>query len=207
MQYNVQWIKQSNSSKLLHYLPIEDIYELHLVIAQIGYIYKSMGLSTKNTKGNQMNAIRYMPELIKVFISNEELDQLMAISSDLEAERISLKKSNTHHMYMQFLQNTLAEKPNKNSPTLTLNEEHLLEKIAIRCEIGTPINVSEACLMRQFGCVSTVHHHIQNLTVAGLITLDVDKKDRRKKFINLSSDGLEYFKQIEDCLDKALLHA
>ena len=59
--------------------------------------------------------------------------------------------------------------------------------------------------MRQFGCVSTVHHHIQNLSTVGLITLDVNKKDRRQKFINLSSDGLEYFKQIEDCLDLALI--
>ena len=146
-----------------------------------------------------------MPEPSKIFISNEELDQLMAISSDLEEERISLKKSNTHHMYMQFLQNAHAKKPNKNSPTLTLNEEHLLEEIAIRCEMGNPIHVSEACHMRQFGCVSTVHHHIQNLCLAGLISLDVDKKDRRQKFINLSFEGLEYFKQIENCLDSAMM--
>lgn len=51
-----------------------------------------------------MNATRYTPERSKVFISNEELDQLMAISSDLEDERIALKKSSTHHLYMQFLQ-------------------------------------------------------------------------------------------------------
>lgn len=154
-----------------------------------------------------MNAFRYKLEQSKIFISNEELDQLMAISGDLENERILLKKSNTHHMYMQFLQNALADKPNKNSPKLTLNEQHLLEQIAIRCELGNPSNVSEACLMRQFGCVSTVHQQIQKLISAGLIFLDLDKNDRRQKFINLSSDGLEYFKQIEDCLDKALLQA
>ena len=131
----------------------------------------------------------------------------MAISSDLKDERMSLKTSNTHHTYMQFLQNTLAEKPNQNYPTLKLNEQHLLEQIAIRCEMGNPINVSEACLMRQFGCVSTVHLLIQKLSAAGLIWLDLDQKDRRQKFINLSPDGLEYFKRIEDCLDQALLHA
>ena len=178
-----------------------------LVIAQMGHIYKSKGLSTQTPKVNGMNATRYTPEPIKVFISNEELDQLMAISSDLEDERVLLRNSNTHHMYMQFLQNTLAEKPNKKSPTLTLNEQHFLEQIAIRCEMESPINVSKACLMSQFGCVSTVHHLIQKLNSAGLINLDLDKTDRRKKFINLSSDGLEYFKQIEDCLDKALLQA
>ena len=167
----------------------------------------TVGLSTQSPKGNEMNATRYAPVSSKVFISNEELDQLMAISSDLEEERISLKRSNTHHMYMQFLQNTLAEKPNQHSPTLKLSEQHLLEQIAIRCEMGNPLTVSEACLMRQFGCVSTVHLLIHKLSLAGLILLDWDKKDHRKKSINLSADGLEYFKQIEDCLDHALLHA
>ena len=153
-----------------------------------------------------MNATRYTPERSKVFISNEELDQLMAISSDLEDERIALKKSSTHHLYMQFLQMALTNKPNKIWPTLTPNEQHLLEQIAIRSDMSNPISVREACLMRQFGCVSTIHHQIQKLSAAGLISLQLDENDRRKKFINLSPDGLEYFKHIEDCLDKALMH-
>ena len=153
-----------------------------------------------------MNATRYTPERSKVFISNEELDQLMAISSDLEDERIALKKSSTHHLYMQFLQMALTNKPNKTWPTLTLNEQHLLEQIAIRSDMSNPISVREACLIRQFGCVSTIHHQIQKLIAAGLIVLQSDENDRRKKFINLSLDGLKYFKHIEDCLDKALMH-
>ena len=153
-----------------------------------------------------MNATRYTPERSKVLISNEELDQLMAISSDLEDERIALKKSSTHHLYMQFLQMALTNKPNKIWPTLTPNEQHLLEQIAIRSDMSNPISVREACLMRQFGCVSTIHHQIQKLSAAGLISLQLDENDRRKKFINLSPDGLEYFKHIEDCLDKALMH-
>ena len=153
-----------------------------------------------------MNATRYTPERSKVFISNEELDQLMAISSDLEDERIALKKSSTHHLYMQFLQMALTNKPNKIWPTLTLNEQHLLEQIAIRSDMSNPISVREACLIRQFGCVSTIHHQIQKLSAAGLIVLLSDENDRRKKFINLSLDGLKYFKHIEDCLDKALMH-
>ena len=152
-----------------------------------------------------MNAIRYMPEQSKAFISNEELDQLMAISIDQKDERISLKKSNTHHMYMEFLKNSFANKPKNNSLALTLNEQHLLEQIAIRCDMGNPMNVGEACLIGQFGCTSTVHHYIQNLTVAGLIFLAANKNDQRQKFINLSPAGLEYFKKIEDCLDKVLV--
>lgn len=152
-----------------------------------------------------MNATRYMPEQSRVFISNEELDQLLAISGEIEVERIALKKANMHHMYMQFLQNNFDTQPNKNFTPLTLNEQHLLEKIAIRCEMGNPISVSEACSLRQFGCVSTVHHQIRNLSNAGLIFLDADKNNRRQKIIHLSHQGLEHFKQIEDCLDSALM--
>ena len=152
-----------------------------------------------------MNATRYVPEKIKVFISNEELDQLMAISSDSDEERSSSKKLNTHHLYMEFLKNSFANKSKINSPALTLNEQHLLEQIAIRCEMSNPLKISEASRMLQFGCASTIHHHIQNLSAAGLIFLVVNKNDRRQKYINLSPAGLEYFKQIEDCLDKAML--
>ena len=152
-----------------------------------------------------MNATRYVPERIKVFISNEELDQLMAISVDFDEERSPPKKLNTHHLYMEFLKNSFANKPKINSPALSLNEQHLLEQIAIRCEMSNPLKMTEACQMLQFGCASTVHHYIQNLSAAGLIFLVVNKNDRRQKFINLSPAGLEYFKQIEDCLDKALM--
>ncbi len=75
----------------------------------------------------------------------------------------------------------------------------------VRSEMGNPISVSEACQMRQFGCISTVHHQIHKLSTAGLVVLDSDQNDRRKKFISLSKDGLEYFKQIENCLDTALM--
>ena len=59
--------------------------------------------------------------------------------------------------------------------------------------------------MRQLGSISTVHHQIHKLNDLGLIFLEVDQGDLNTKILNLSSDGLEYFKQIEDCLDKALM--
>jgi DNA-binding MarR family transcriptional regulator len=146
-----------------------------------------------------------LPDCRRVLLSNDELAQLLAISSDLEDEKLAFKRRNTHHLYMQFLENSLENMPNKSSATLTINEQHLLEQIAVRCEQGNPMNVSEACLMRQFGCISTVHHQIHKLSAAGLISLDTVQNNRRKKLINLSSDGLKYFKRFEDCLDKALL--
>ena len=139
-------------------------------------------------------------------LTNDELDQLWAISSEPTIEKTIYKKQSTHHLYMEFLQLSSASTSSKSLLNLTPNEQHLLEQIAVRCDLDNPISVSEACLMRQFGCVSTVHHQIQRLRAAGLILLGVDQKDRRKKFINLSTSGLRYFEQIEDCLDAALMH-
>jgi DNA-binding MarR family transcriptional regulator len=139
-------------------------------------------------------------------LTNDELDQLWAISSEPTIEKTIYKKQSTHHLYMEFLQLSSASTSNKSLPNLTPNEQHLLEQIAVRCDLDNPISVSEACLMRQFGCASTVHHLIQKLSATGLILLGVDQKDRRKKFISLSTNGLRYFEQIEDCLDTALMH-
>jgi DNA-binding MarR family transcriptional regulator len=153
-----------------------------------------------------MNETRQTPHRNGALLTNDELDQLWAISSGPADEKVALNKQSTHHLYMEFLQLSSASSSNRNLPNLTPNEQHLLEQIAVRCDVGHPMSVSEACLMRQFGCVSTVHHQIQRLRAAGLILLGVDQKDRRKKFINLSTSGLRYFGQIEDCLDAALMH-
>ena len=138
-------------------------------------------------------------------ISNDELTQLLAISSELEAEQPSAKVFNTHHVYMQFLEFTLANASANNLPMLTPNEQHLLELIAVRCEMDKPISVIDVCQMRQFGCASTIHHLIYQLIAAGLIHLDVEPSNLRKKFIHLSPVGQAYFQKLEDFLDMALL--
>ena len=153
-----------------------------------------------------MNETHQMPHRNGLLLTNDELDQLWAISSEPADEKNVSKRQSTHHLYMEFLQLSSANTSNRSLPELTPNEQHLLEQIAVRCDQGNPMSVSEACLMRQFGCVSTVHHQIQKLSTAGLILLGVDQKDRRKKFIDLSANGLRYFEQIEDCLDAALMH-
>lgn len=140
-------------------------------------------------------------------ISNDELTQLLAISGELEDEHTLAKIFDTHHVYMQFLEFTLANASANELPTLTPNEQHLLELIAVRCEMDKPISVADACQLRQFGCSSTIHHLIHKLSVARLIDLDVAASNSRKKFIHLSQKGQAYFQKLEDFLDMALLHS
>jgi DNA-binding MarR family transcriptional regulator len=141
----------------------------------------------------------------QALISHDELTQLLSISRELEDERPLAKAFNTHHFYMQFLEFTLANTSKSQWPSLTLNEQHLLEQIAVRCEMDKPISVVEVCQMRQFGCASTIYHLIFQLNTAGLISLEVNASTPRKKFIHLSSKGHAYFQELEDFLDMALL--
>ena len=141
----------------------------------------------------------------EALISQDELTQLLAISGDLEDERPNSEGFNTHLFYMQFLQLSLAESASKNMPALSLNEQHLLEQIAVHCEMDQPIKVVDVCRMRQFGCSSTIHHLIHKLNAAGFIHLDAAQSTPRLKFINLSPLGRAYFQEVEDFLDRALL--
>jgi DNA-binding MarR family transcriptional regulator len=155
--------------------------------------------------GHDMKSMRHTPSQTQPLISNDELTQLLAISADLESERPTAKVFDTHHVYMQFLEFTLANASTHGLPALTLNEQHLLEQIAVRCEMDKPISVIDACQMRQFGCASTIHHLIYKLSAAGLIHLDAAPSNLRKKFIQLSPIGQAYFQKLEDFLDMALL--
>ena len=151
-----------------------------------------------------MNNRRDVPEYRQRLISSDELNELLTISQELEDERFIAKEFNTHHFYMQFLELSLANQLLNRRPILTLNEQHLLEQIAVRCEMDKPISVIDLCVMRQFGCSSTIHHLINKLSAADFIFLDSYRGSKRKKFINLSSAGRQYFKEIEARLETAL---
>jgi hypothetical protein len=151
-----------------------------------------------------MNTLRDESKFNQPLISSDELNELLTISQELEDERPIAKEFNTHHFYMQFLKLSLASQHNDSRPILTQNEQHLLEQIAVRCEMDKPISVSDMCVMRQFGCSSTIHHLIHKLSEAGLIFLDSNHSAPRKMFLNLSSSGYAYFKEIEVRLDMAL---
>lgn len=142
---------------------------------------------------------------VKPLISNDELTQLMAISGELDEVMPQTRSFDTHHFYMQFLEFTLVNASKNDSLMLTLNEQHLLEQIAVRCEMDKPISVIDACQIRQFGCASTIHNLIYKLNASGLIYLDVMPNNPRKKFIHLSTSGYAYFQKLEDFLDKTLL--
>jgi DNA-binding MarR family transcriptional regulator len=151
-----------------------------------------------------MNNLRDVSKCSQRIISSDELNELLAISQELEHERLIAKEFNTHRFYMQFLELSLANQHKNSRPILTLNEQHLLEQIAVRCEMDKPISVIDLCVMRQFGCSSTIHHLIHKLGAADLIFLDSYRGSKRKKLISLSPAGRQYFREIEARLEVAL---
>ena len=137
-------------------------------------------------------------------ISRDEMQELQAISSDCESEISKEKFFDTHHFYMQFLKHSLALSDKKSRKGLSLSELHLLEKIAVCCEMGRPIRVNEISLMRQFGCSSTIHHLIHKLKQLDMIDVACSHDDFRKKTITLTPVGIAYFQDVEDRIDMAL---
>jgi len=152
-----------------------------------------------------MKLIRHSKNNNIDLISKEELSQLFAISTEMEHEKPVIKKYNAHHLYMQFLYLSLFNQSKIKALAINLHEQKLLEQIAVCCEMEIPISVTEVCLMRQFGCSSTIHYKLQKLIIAGLIYYKFENNNRRKKIIRLTEFGIHYFKQIEDCLDQALI--
>lgn len=164
-----------------------------------------MSIDIQTSNGGSVKSTRRRKHtLTELLISQDELTELLAISGELEDERPIAKAFNTHNLYMQFLQLSLAGSARKNLPPLSLNEQHLLEQIAVHSEMDKPIKVADICRMTQFGCASTVRHLIHKLNAAGLIHVDAATSTPRRKFINLSQAGRAYFQEVEDCLDKAL---
>lgn len=140
----------------------------------------------------------------EALISSDEMQELLAISSDSEGEISNEKFFNTHHFYMKFLKHSLAHGNKKSRKGLSLSELHLLEQIAVCCEMGRPISVSEISLMRQFGCSSTIHHLIHKLKQLDMIFIDCSDDGLRKKIITLTAIGVAYFQDVEDRIDMAL---
>lgn len=140
----------------------------------------------------------------ETLISSDEMNELLAISSDFESEISNEKTFNTHHFYMQFLKHSLANRHKENQKDLSLSELHLLEQIAVRYEMKKPISVSEISLMKQFGCSSTIHHLINKLKQLGMILVGCSDDGLRKKIITLSPVGVAYFQDVEDRIDMAL---
>ena len=105
---------------------------------------------------------------------------------------------------MQFLKHSLTHRHKTNRRDLSLRELHLLEQIAVCCEIQKPISLAEISLMRQFGCPSTIHHLIYKLKQLNMIFVDCSHDSLRKKIITLTPSGVAYFQDVEDRIDMAL---
>ena len=141
---------------------------------------------------------------IEPLINSDEMRELLAISSDCESEMTEEKFFDTHHFYMQFLKHSLTHRQKKSLKDLSLRELHLLEQIAVCCEIQKPISVTEISLMRQFGCPSTIHHLIHKLKQLNMIFVECSHDSLRKKIITLTPVGIAYFQDVENRIDMAL---
>lgn len=151
-----------------------------------------------------MEVRQHLVRRIEPLITSDEMQELLAISSHSDAEVTNEKKFDTHHFYMQFLMHSQTQARKKPQKELGLTEQHLLEKIAVRCAMDKPISVREICAMRHFGSSSNIHYILHKLKELGMIFLHCSDEDGHIKKINLAPSGVAYFQEVEDRIDMAL---
>ncbi|OOZ61476.1 hypothetical protein BOW44_07560 [Solemya velum gill symbiont] len=105
--------------------------------------------------------------------------------------------------YLKFLQLAQAVKETSDFPALDAVEERVLNIFAIAWHKGREITVLEAMKMLPGISESTVFRRIKSLRQKEMISLNMDEKDRRTRFIRPTERANDYFGILGNCMKKA----
>lgn len=108
----------------------------------------------------------------------------------------------TTAIYLEFL--AMAEQDGNAS--LDPLEERMLNCLASHWHRGDSVNVVQAMHFNHGASSTTAHRRIKSLRSKGMITLDMDEKDNRVKYIRPSTAALDYFERRGALMLKAVKH-
>ena len=115
-------------------------------------------------------------------------------------------KPNKHSLsYLKFLHLVEAIRGLPTFPALDALEDRLLNLFAATWHEGKKLTVLEAMGISADISATTVHRRLKSLRQKGLLTLVNDAADTRIKYIEPTEITIQYFTQLGQCLDKALL--
>ena len=132
-------------------------------------------------QGTDMKSLWNASSHTTPLISNDELTQLLAISSEQEAEQPSVKVFDTHHFYMQFLEFTLANASANNLPMLKDPFESFSKRSwCWSCSQNTLLPPSFQCKLQRQSLILIVWRGIfnQRLTLMFIRCVPVSKGKR-----------------------------
>jgi DNA-binding transcriptional ArsR family regulator len=110
---------------------------------------------------------------------------------------------NRMQSYLKFLHLVQVVRETPGFPALDAVEERVLNIFAVAWYEGREITVLEAMKMLPGISESTVFRRIKSLRQKGMVSLNMDEKDRRTRYIRPSELANRYFDILGGCLKKA----
>ena len=79
----------------------------------------------------------------------------------------------------------------------------LLDEIAVNQNRNTPLTVSELMALSSIASPATIHRKLNLLIEEGLVEVQFEGKNRRTKYLVVTSKANKYFAQLSGALSKA----
>ena len=117
---------------------------------------------------------------------------------------INFKRSPTENAYLRFLQLAKAIQSLPDAPLLDVNENALLEAIALRWFENKPMTVREAIGISQLGSPATLHKRITRLRNRDLVQTFNQPDDKRAKYLIPTDTSIAMFKDFGKKMNAAI---
>lgn len=103
-------------------------------------------------------------------------------------------------VYLKFLNLMDALREMPTFPSIDSTEERLLHQLESAWAAGKQVTVLEAMQMDAETSPATIHRRLKSLRKKGIITLTVDERDNRVKYVSGTALAKEYFAQLNTAL-------
>ena len=110
----------------------------------------------------------------------------------------------SNQIYLRFLSLLHAIENSDELPQMDLEAKRLLEVIAVRCQQGQPLTVTEAMSMQQIASPATLHRKLDQLRDMEMIETTFEGSNRRTKYLVPTEAAKGYFEQVEKALQRTL---
>ena len=83
---------------------------------------------------------------------------------------------------------------------IDLTARELLDRIAMACAAGHPMKVSRVMSIKSVASPATLHRKLEDLLDAGLVFHKQTMKNRRTKYVMLTTKAEKHFKELGECM-------
>lgn len=114
---------------------------------------------------------------------------------------------NSKQIYLRFLNLIHALDGSASTPAMDLDAKKLLEVIAVRHAAEKPLTVTDAMALNTIASPATVHRKLDQLRELGMIDTVFEGKNRRTKYLVPTQMAHDYFNQVGEAMQQALVQA